>query len=164
MTVNIWDLRKRPFYSIMFGESFYQRLHRIDQASYLFPIHISVGQCHGRVVFVHRLTRQTADQVGLRAMRERERAGQLVERLGAHWTLAVELFRLVTLSVRAWSRIFAKFQSHSTTAPVYKSTRPLHPDSNPNHNPHVKGGLIPDLSPECPREMEPVYVFRIRCF
>lgn len=56
----------------------------------LFTINVSIGQCHGRVMLVHRLTREATNQVGLGAVRERKRVRQFIEWLGADWTLTVE--------------------------------------------------------------------------
>lgn len=65
----------------------------------LFPIDVTIGQGHRWVVLVHGLSREAADEVGLGAVGEWQRVGEVVEVLGADWTLAVELLRLVALTV-----------------------------------------------------------------
>lgn len=64
----------------------------------LFPIDVPIGQCHGRIVLVHGLSREATNQVRLRAVRERKRMGELIEWPGTHRTLTAELFRLVALT------------------------------------------------------------------
>ena len=49
-------------------------------------------------MFIHGLTRQVTDEVGLRAVSKGEGLGQLIEGLGTDRTLGVELFCLVTLT------------------------------------------------------------------
>ncbi len=50
-------------------------------------------------MFIHGLPRETADEVRLRAVGKGERVGEIVERFGAHRTLAIELLGLVALTV-----------------------------------------------------------------
>lgn len=66
----------------------------------LLSIDIAIGQGHGWVVLIHRITRQGADEVGLGTVSKWERFGQSIERLGAHRALCIVLLLLVALSGR----------------------------------------------------------------
>ena len=49
-------------------------------------------------MFVHWLTRESTNEIGLGVVGKREGLGKLVEVLGTHRTLHVEFFRLITLT------------------------------------------------------------------
>ena len=49
-------------------------------------------------MFVHWLTREGTDEIGLRVVGKRKGLGQLIEVFGTDRTLDVELFRFVTLT------------------------------------------------------------------
>ena len=49
-------------------------------------------------MFIHRLSRERADEVGLGAVGKRERFGQAIERLRAHRALRIVLLLLVALT------------------------------------------------------------------
>lgn len=72
---------------------------------YLLSIDISIWQYQWRVVFVHRLTRESTDEVGLGVMGKWERLGKLIEVLGTDRTLNIEFFGLITLTMLDLRRI-----------------------------------------------------------
>ena len=81
--------------------------------SYLLSVDVAIRKGQWRVVFVHGLARETADEVRLRAVRERQRVGEIVERIGADRTLSAEVFRLVALP--AWSLWHCQYHYNMTS-------------------------------------------------
>ena len=88
---------------------------------HLLSIHVSIGEGHGRVVFIHGITREGADEVGLGAMGIWERLGQSIERFRAHGTLRIALRLLVTLTGR---RTHRKSRTINTLS-IQKTERPV---------------------------------------
>ena len=64
----------------------------------LLSIDVSVWQNQWRVVFIHWLTRESTDEVGLGVVSKRESLAKLVKVLRTNRTLHIEFLRLVTLT------------------------------------------------------------------
>lgn len=64
----------------------------------LLTIHISIGQGHWRIVFIHRITREGADEIRLGAVGKWEGFSKGVKWFGTYWTLCVAFLLLVTLT------------------------------------------------------------------
>lgn len=69
----------------------------IMQFTHIVAVNISIRQHHGRVVFIHDLSRDFTDQSGIGAVGHGQRLSQLVKRFTAHW--AVWVFRGAILLV-----------------------------------------------------------------
>ena len=65
---------------------------------YLLSIDVSVWQNQWRVVFIHWLTRESTDEVGLGVVSKWERLAKLIKVLRTNRTLHIEFLRLVTLT------------------------------------------------------------------
>ena len=77
-----------------------------DEDTYIKAVHVTVGQHHGRVVFVHLFARHATDEARVWAVSEGKVARQLVQVLAAHWTLRTALVRtrFVTVAERKVSK------------------------------------------------------------
>ena len=65
-------------------------------------------------MFIHRLTRESTDEVGLGVVGKREGLGKLIEVLGTDRTLYVELLRLITLTMLDLRRIIQQYSLANT--------------------------------------------------
>lgn len=64
----------------------------------LFTIHIAIGQGHRRIVFIHRVTREGADEIRLGAVGKWEGFSKSVKWFGTYWTLWVAFLPFIALA------------------------------------------------------------------